>query len=1548
MFKSTPFKNVICITTLFSFALTILPHRAAAYNLAPESFSDMYRLAQSGDVESLRASVFRGLNIDSLNGNGDTGLCVAAKRHDAYAYNAFRAAGANPHHPCVQNIPDYEEFVNSSRAAPVTETPRAAYGRMGKEAYSISPKFWWWAGGIALVGGTAAAIALASSGGGGSKSHKKDDPVKPVNPTETYLSLGSIAGTKANVKKSTKAYAVNNSDITSKNSLTDKIEAINLNKDVMENTKYLDIILKSLKGGSYTNNNNVVLKIGEGTIAMAALEKSYVTNNGYINSNGHNASLGMVASENSLATNNGKGIIDDNGSANGIGLNFSGKTDTDTVVGMYADTNSVLMNNGDIKGTAIKSSEESATVSANVGTIIGMEAMIINAGKNLNENTITLINTSSGKINLSSGDGGTENTIQTNLIGMGSYLNNDFMNGSYDINRAEKVSLTNNGEIKLSYSGEYVPASSEALRKGLGGIIGMRADANAGAINNADISIILNENNSGSKIDATAGMQSLHLADLTNKGNISITTSAGNARINYGMISVEGSGTVSGLYTNPKNQTLTNSGSINIQASNSYGIASFNGGDIKNTGTITLGKPNATTQYANNIGIYGYGKTTQSTISNTKNINVYSYDSYAMVNDFAGATKIKNNGTINIFDSATNSKVFGGYYSIAGNEGVINYYITKTGSATETGTADDPFSNYSPNIQQSVITSKSAAESSSSATEYIYNNTDCYINIYGSSFTGGLVIETQQAKAENNGIINLNAYTYDTESDSVAMYAYADANNFSTLLNSGEINTNSYMSAAMASDSSYNTAVINQGTINTNKDYSLGLYASQKSVLTNEQSGEINIKGNNSVAIYTNGNSNITNNGYINMGSSSAPLINSYGLFSKGSSNIIKNTGNINFYANSLPTSTSMAISSSGDNTQIQNNGNITVYGTAQDSKTYGIYAAGESSRVTNNGSIKGAKYGIYTTGEEVNIINNNKIESSYGAGIFAGESGATIVNNGNIKTTSGIGIYAVADSSVNNPTSIINNGPATIEAGTYGIYVLVNDSNADLTINNYGTINAGVSPIFLDKQYELPDTIPSGFEENIKVNVPYDQKYIVKNSLTSSSVIKPKMMLMNNGVYKSSSALNFDNDGITYVIGQTGTYQAPTLSGTVVADADIVTQGFETTYVKENAFIGENIGLNILSDSYLFKADLQSAGLQNNSLVMTMQSFNKVVDNKKMADFLGYNYKNKNNETFFNSLKSASTEKQFRNILNKETGLNIIPNIIRQQFETEKLTSMEINRDLLTPTAENNRLKFGFTAYRDHYGNKKELSGYKNKVLSAYVFNDKKVSDNMRYGMGISAVRSDTDYNDNSRGYNNSLSAFVPVIFGTENLSVLIKPKAGFERGHYRRQTINGSQKSNTQNYLYGVDTLAKNSLNIGSFTVEPEVGFNFTGLYTEGLKEKNDGLKTKDKNLISAQSLIGLSLNKKFSLNQMGDLSVGAGAKYFHEFGNKSRLSATLADMDGYYEITDKRLQRDSGLLDIKAVYEYEKLSLNTSFNVPLEQKRNPYFMFNIGYDF
>lgn len=101
---------------------------ASAYivPLSPQSFEQLYAYAASGKVDIITNAVSRGMYIDSVNANGDTGLCVAAKRGNRRAYKSFLIAGANPSHECTWNIKVYREFMQSVISNPVKNLDTAA------------------------------------------------------------------------------------------------------------------------------------------------------------------------------------------------------------------------------------------------------------------------------------------------------------------------------------------------------------------------------------------------------------------------------------------------------------------------------------------------------------------------------------------------------------------------------------------------------------------------------------------------------------------------------------------------------------------------------------------------------------------------------------------------------------------------------------------------------------------------------------------------------------------------------------------------------------------------------------------------------------------------------------------------------------------------------------------------------------------------------------------------------------------------------------------------------------------------------------------------------------------------------------------------------------------------------------------------------------------------------------------------------------------------------------------------------------------------------
>lgn len=148
--------------------LSLFAFRAEAYlqELSPQSFNALYELAVKGNISAINNARSRGLNIDSVNANGDTGLCVAAKSRNKRAFKAFLQSGANPYHPCTWEVKGYQDFMKSVIANPVKNMDTAvAANKSALTGMSFTTKALIGAGVVAAGAGTA--VALGGGGGGG-------------------------------------------------------------------------------------------------------------------------------------------------------------------------------------------------------------------------------------------------------------------------------------------------------------------------------------------------------------------------------------------------------------------------------------------------------------------------------------------------------------------------------------------------------------------------------------------------------------------------------------------------------------------------------------------------------------------------------------------------------------------------------------------------------------------------------------------------------------------------------------------------------------------------------------------------------------------------------------------------------------------------------------------------------------------------------------------------------------------------------------------------------------------------------------------------------------------------------------------------------------------------------------------------------------------------------------------------------------------------------------------------------------------------------------
>lgn len=586
-FKIFSFKSIVTYLTMVSFYIATTLSAFAA-PLPPISLAQMYSLASQGNVRALRAAVQRGMNIDATDRYGNTGLCHSIYQNNYTAYNAFHASGANPRHPCIQNIPpqQYDYFMASSRATPVTATPRDAYKEFADGEFVFSTTTWV-IGGLLLAGGIAA-IAL-SGGGGGKKHHYYFPPNDSFTPTDD--SLGAFVGTETPSAPENSPYTPvkitngeNDSNFTLSNDSQIKVgdetknlvDVINLNDSVLDYTKYIQVGMKAIDGNQVVNGKipltgtevGATITLQNNTAGMVALHNSNAINNNTLKIIARNGTLGMIASDKSLVRNNGN-----------IDIAFQGTTATDQVDGMYADTSSTAINDGKITGNA--------AVDSVAGTLIGMQGRLINQVQNP-AGTIPTQLINNGNISLSAA-ATPDKTISTSLVGMGSFLEKAFLEGTKLLRRTGFIEITNaaNGVIDLNVnlgdSGTYDSTQSNLLN-GTGGIVGIRSDAHTTATNNGTIRLTIAPESTKNITNSHAGMLSVHGGTIVNNKEITVTGGIGG----YGMLGVRGEGTNSEF--NTLNPTIVNSesGTISVNSTDGFGMATRHGGTVVNKGTIKM------------------------------------------------------------------------------------------------------------------------------------------------------------------------------------------------------------------------------------------------------------------------------------------------------------------------------------------------------------------------------------------------------------------------------------------------------------------------------------------------------------------------------------------------------------------------------------------------------------------------------------------------------------------------------------------------------------------------------------------------------------------------------------------------------------------------------------------------------------------------------------------------------------------------------------------------------------------------------------------------
>lgn len=1099
-------RKAVTVVSAAAFCLASSP--AVKAGLPPISLAQMYSYASSGNVRALRAAVQRGLNIDSVDRFGNTGLCHAILQNNCTAYNAFRSAGANPRSPCIQNIPtrQYDNFMNQSCAAAITDTPRQAYNKFNEGEFIIAKRTWI-IGGILLAGGLVA--ILAGGGGGGGGSHYYFVPY-----TEPDDSLAKFAGTKSpntpesSPYKAIKYFADNNQTIVNKvegsetndfsisNNSSIKVkndegteedkklvDIIDLNGNILDYAAYLQVGMKARNNSSVINGtaedgaNAPMITLGDATVGMAADDKSSALNYGTIKVLAQNGTLGMAAGNHSTATNQ-------NGNIN---LQFKGFNDTDSIIGMYADTYSSIINNGSITGNTIDvsgttgagsgSSSGSGTGSdtgdtgdagdtteatANAGTIIGMEVRTVNE---VSYPDRVDPSTASNNANITLNAQSDSAAIRTSLIGMGGYLDKDFLDGTKLIRRASSLYLFNgvNGEISLNYtltgSGTYAP-DANTLLKGNGGIIGMRADAKTYAINKGKINLKL----SSGVDNAGAGMQAVHGGSISNENEISVIGGKGNS----GMLSVRGQGSNAEIDSLLPTLTNTSTGKIVVDSEDGFGMASFNGGTVTNNGSITM-KSKSTGMRTNN-GILTNGTNATITLENN------------------GSGMVLKSG-----DPTTDTAASDGDGSGDSGDDAASGDTTDDSSDTSSATKQDL--SRAQAVNNGTITINNADDAKGIFIEdgtAINNGSGIVItNTSRVPSAASYGIKAEKGTVENNSKIDMNVLVSTDGSTSVDSYGiFSDSANITNGVNGSVIFRKRGTGIATTSG-----RVINMGSIKLEQG-GTGISSANGDVY-NAENAQIIIDDNNtasSTGIVAQA-GKITNDGTISItngngatGIKAGLLVNNNKLITltgrnitgielTGQDAIANNYDDISITSNGISENNfGIKAGASAVNATITNNNDIKLTGSSSYSSTqqkgYGISIVDGTAE--NKGSITFDGmygWGMYTTTGTVKNSTGSIIMNAGGTGLYGNGSGAQMINSQRIAINvpdnddkaETYGIYADGGASASNTANAeiyikSSSVTANMLAKAFGIYVNQGSGTNQGTIKIEGSNTVGMA----------------------------------------------------------------------------------------------------------------------------------------------------------------------------------------------------------------------------------------------------------------------------------------------------------------------------------------------------------------------------------------------------------------------------------------------------------------------------------------------------------
>lgn len=560
----------------------------------------------------------------------------------------------------------------------------------------------------------------------------------------------------------------------------------------------------------------------------------------------------------------------------------------------------------------------------------------------------------------------------------------------------------------------------------------------------------------------------------------------------------------------------------------------------------------------------------------------------------------------------------------------------------------------------------------------------------------------------------------------------------------------------------------------------------------------------------------------------------------------------------------------------------------AGNADAYGILSYGESEKWAENQ-------------EGGNIIVSTKGGDAYG---MYGKD-ASLSNNGTITVSSesgtAYGIYAEGGSVENSGTINVKG----TEGKIYGIY-----ATGGATVTNTGTIILN----------------GAACEGDCNGN------YIV---LDGTSTLSNASLIVAQGL------LDFDAMGGQVMLAEGGQFAADELSGRLLVSSEITAKGFENEYTAVGAIDSADVsGLNLQSQSALFDAKLAENG---SDVTLTMKSFNEVVKNKSLANFLQNNYVAQNNENLFSSLKSLENVEQINNGLNKFAGQDLFSRMAFEDFTMLRELNFDMNEQM-------------FSANKNEYfsisGNTAPFAFDNNNGSNSRWSLTGKKSGDTTYALGFAFTDVySNDADDQNRRADRMFNISAPVGYKLGGLKMVSTPRFGYAYDTYNRKGFNNRDyKGTLSKQMFGFMNEARLPFKAAGWTLAPSAELNLVNYRTEGAEADNlpYALRVKEQNNYSLEAGFGLHAGKQVNFDEQSALSFNLSAAVYHEFGNPYETKVMVNGMSGSFAVKDEN--RGANRAALRSDFEFRRgnAALSGSLMSYFDRSLNSKASINLKYGF